>query len=103
MAAPGFRFVAQLVLDQDFEDLRERAQAAERAGFGAVLVPDHFYTGEQRISGKGIGESWTTVAALAAHTQRIRVGGSRDVQPLPAPLPDRPDRGDRGSHLAGPT
>ncbi len=76
MTAPGFRFVAQLVLDQDFEDLRERAQAAERAGFGAVLVPDHFYTGEQRISGKGIGESWTTVAALAAHTPRIRVGGA---------------------------
>ncbi len=76
MAADRFRFVAQLVLDQDFEDLLERVLAAERAGFAAVLVPDHFYTGERRISGEGIGESWTTVAALAASTQRIRVGGA---------------------------
>jgi len=76
MAERGFRLVAQVVLDRGFEDVLERTLAAERAGFAAVLVPDHFYTGEARISGEGIGESWTSVAALAARTERIRVGGA---------------------------
>jgi probable F420-dependent oxidoreductase len=77
MTARALRFVAQVVLNDDFEKLAERVLAVERAGFAAVLVPDHFYTGESQLSSReGIGESWTTVAALGARTSRIRVGGA---------------------------
>ncbi len=70
------RFIAQLVLSTDFEDILERTLAAERAGFSAVVVPDHFNVPEDRPKPGGIAESWTTLAALAARTDAIRIGGA---------------------------
>jgi probable F420-dependent oxidoreductase len=70
------RFIATLVLDDDFPSLLEQALAAERSGFAAVLVPDHFHVPAEPPRAGGIAESWTTLAALAARTERIRIGGA---------------------------
>ena len=56
---------------REFEPLLERAQALEAAGFDGLLVPDHFLAGDL-----GISESWATLAALAARTERLRLGGA---------------------------
>jgi F420-dependent oxidoreductase-like protein len=58
-----------------FERVVERAQAAESAGFGLLTVMDHFY----QIRGVGpedepMLEAYSTLAALAARTSRIRLG-----------------------------
>jgi F420-dependent oxidoreductase-like protein len=58
-----------------FEHLAELAVAAERARFDLVTVMDHFY----QIRGVGsetepMLEAYTTLAALAARTNRIRLG-----------------------------
>ena len=58
-----------------FEQVVERAQAAEAAGFGLVTVMDHFY----QITGVGpedepMLESQAMLAALAARTSRVRLG-----------------------------
>ncbi len=79
------RLIAQLVLEEAYEPFLARALAAERAGFGAILVPDHFYTGGPRLSGSGIGESWTSIAAIAARTERIRIGGGVHCNPFRHP------------------
>jgi F420-dependent oxidoreductase-like protein len=55
--------------------LRETAAAAERAGFDAIYVMDHF----RQIPQVGRAwddflESWTTLAWLAACTERVRLG-----------------------------
>ena len=70
------RCIATLVLDRDFPTILEQALAAECAGFDAVLVPDHFHVAPQGRGEAGIAESWTTLAALAARTERIRIGGA---------------------------
>ncbi|HEY8199613.1 MAG TPA: LLM class F420-dependent oxidoreductase [Candidatus Limnocylindrales bacterium] len=58
-----------------FEQVVERVQAAEAAGFGLVTVMDHFY----QIAGVGpedepMLESTSMLAALAARTSRVRLG-----------------------------
>ena len=70
------RFIAQVVMRSSFEDVLERTLAAERAGFSAVLVPDHFHVPQDRMTPGGIAESWATLAALAARTERVRLGGA---------------------------
>ncbi|MCZ6463785.1 MAG: LLM class flavin-dependent oxidoreductase, partial [Proteobacteria bacterium] len=65
------RILNQDVMRSDFGAILDRTRAAERAGFDAVLVPDHFLGNED-----GIAESWATLAALAAATERIRLGGA---------------------------
>ena len=55
-----------------FERIRDLAAAADEAGFAAVWVPDHFMPfGEP---GSYVFEAWTTLAALARETTRIRLG-----------------------------
>ena len=76
MTGPGMRFIASVVLRTDFEEVLERTLAAERAGFAAIAVPDHFNVAEERVAEGGIAESWTTLAGLAARTERIRIGGA---------------------------
>ncbi len=79
MARRTMRFLTQLVLRSGFDEILERTLAAEAAGFAAVLVPDHFHIPPESGSGQapvGIAESWTTLAGLAARTERIRIGGA---------------------------
>jgi F420-dependent oxidoreductase-like protein len=61
--------------ERRFEQVVERALAAESAGFGLVTVMDHFY----QIGGVGpetepMLESYSTLAALAARTSTVRLG-----------------------------
>jgi probable F420-dependent oxidoreductase len=70
------RVIAQLALEHDFPSLLAKVRACEAGGFDAVHVPDHFYVPDPRRQGGGLGESWTTLAALAASTTTIRLGGA---------------------------
>jgi alkanesulfonate monooxygenase len=47
----------------DFRYLKEIAQAADRLGFGGVLIP----------TGKNCDDPWATAAALASHTECLRL------------------------------
>src|SRR5512142_2651151 len=58
-----------------FDRVVEQAKAAEAAGFALVTVMDHLY----QIPGIGQNtepmlEGWTTLAALARETRRVRLG-----------------------------
>lgn len=58
-----------------FGRVAEQARAAEEAGFGLVTVMDHLY----QIDGVGpvtdpMLEAWSTLAALARETSRVRLG-----------------------------
>ncbi len=75
MASRRLSFTAQFALRESFDEILERTRGAEAAGFTRVYVPDHFYTPNRPRSG-GIGEAWTTQAALAASTERLRIGGA---------------------------
>jgi F420-dependent oxidoreductase-like protein len=61
--------------DKLFDKIVEQAKAAEAAGFDLVTVMDHFY----QIRGVGpetapMLEAYTTLAALAANTSRVKLG-----------------------------
>ncbi len=61
--------------DQMFDRLAKSAQAAEKAGFDLVTVMDHFY----QIGGIGpetdpMMEAYSTLAALATQTSRVKLG-----------------------------
>lgn len=61
--------------EQLFDRVVEQAKAAEAAGFDLVTVMDHFY----QIGGVGpeeapMLESYTTLAALAANTSKVKLG-----------------------------
>jgi F420-dependent oxidoreductase-like protein len=61
--------------DRLFDRIVEQAHAAEDAGFSLVTVMDHLY----QIGGVGsvsepMLESWSTLAALARETRRVRLG-----------------------------
>jgi alkanesulfonate monooxygenase SsuD/methylene tetrahydromethanopterin reductase-like flavin-dependent oxidoreductase (luciferase family) len=55
-----------------FADVLRAACAAERAGLAGVWVPDHLLN--QAAPRAGVLECWTLLAALAAATERIRLG-----------------------------
>ncbi len=60
--------------DQIFDNLVVQAKAAEAAGFDRVLLMDHFY----QLPGIGdpddyMLECYTTLAALAQHTEKVRL------------------------------
>ena len=61
--------------DRLFDRVAENARAAEKAGFDLVTVMDHFY----QIRGVGpetepMMEAYTTLAALATQTSRVKLG-----------------------------
>jgi F420-dependent oxidoreductase-like protein len=71
---PNFTFPG-VPTDRLFDRLVEQAKAAEKAGFDLVTVMDHFY----QIRGIGpetepMMEAYTTLAALAASTSRVKLG-----------------------------
>jgi probable F420-dependent oxidoreductase len=61
-----------------FARLAEQATRAERLGFDAVYVSDHFFASLERYGGDGtrygVLEPLTTLAALAPLTERVRLG-----------------------------
>jgi F420-dependent oxidoreductase-like protein len=46
------------------------ARACERGGFEGLVTSDHYYSQD----GRGSSDAWTMLAALAARTERIRLG-----------------------------
>ena len=56
----------------DFEELVETAQRAESLGFDSVWLYDHLQTREG--DPEPVLECWTTLAALARETSRVRLG-----------------------------
>jgi F420-dependent oxidoreductase-like protein len=56
-----------------YEAMTRVAQAADETGFASIWLVDHFHT-VPRPSQEVTFESWTTTAALARDTRRVRVG-----------------------------
>jgi F420-dependent oxidoreductase-like protein len=55
-----------------YETLTHVAQTADEYGYESVWVPDHFHTVPP--SQEALFECWTTAAALARDTKRVRIG-----------------------------
>src|SRR5437773_4866308 len=67
------RFGCRLFLAnaEPFQEIVERAQFCEKHGFDSVLIDDHLLYGTEAAAAP---EPFTTLAAIAAGTRRIRVG-----------------------------
>jgi F420-dependent oxidoreductase-like protein len=59
--------------DVTWEDWLALAEASERAGLEALFRSDHYLSGGGRLK-RGSLDAWTTLAAIAARTTRIRLG-----------------------------
>jgi F420-dependent oxidoreductase-like protein len=59
--------------DVTWNDWVALAEATERAGLDALFRSDHYLSGGGRLE-RGSLDAWTTLAALAARTSRIRLG-----------------------------
>lgn len=58
-----------------FSDMLEITRAAEEVGFGAAWFADHFvFRHEDEPEERGVWDCWTTMAGIAAATERIRIG-----------------------------
>ena len=61
-----------------WDGVRRTAERAEAAGFDSVWVSDHLFLDWGKYGGpsdlQGALECWTTMSAVAASTQRVRVG-----------------------------
>jgi F420-dependent oxidoreductase-like protein len=55
-----------------YEAMTSVAQTAEELGFSSVWLADHFHTVPQPVQEKAF-ECWTTTAALARDTRRVRI------------------------------
>src|SRR5437667_4685503 len=56
-----------------YEVMTRVAQTADEAGFASAWLVDHFHTVPQPLQEMTF-ECWTTTAALARDTRRIRIG-----------------------------
>ena len=65
-------------LPATWEGIRDAALTAERSGFDSVWVSDHLFLDWGKYGGRedarGSFECWTTMSALAAVTERVRLG-----------------------------
>ncbi len=59
--------------DVTWEQWLTLAEATERTGYDGLFRSDHYLSGGGRI-GRGSLDAWTTLAGIAAHTSRIRLG-----------------------------
>jgi len=61
-----------------WDAIRRTAEAAERSGFDSVWVSDHLFLDWSKYGGaadpRGSYECWTTLSALGAITERVRLG-----------------------------
>lgn len=55
-----------------YEAMTRVARAADELGFASVWLADHFHTVPQPVQEKAF-ECWTTTAAIARDTQRVRI------------------------------
>jgi alkanesulfonate monooxygenase SsuD/methylene tetrahydromethanopterin reductase-like flavin-dependent oxidoreductase (luciferase family) len=74
-------YIANYALKGDPRDFVKLAEAAEEAGWDGFFMWDHNYAGKDY----SIADPWITLAAIAAHTERIRIGTT--VTPLPRRRP----------------
>ncbi len=74
-------YIANYALRGDPRDFVKLAEAAEEAGWDGFFMWDHNYAGEDYL----IADPWVTLAAIAARTERIRIGTT--VTPLPRRRP----------------
>ncbi|HEU4865405.1 MAG TPA: LLM class flavin-dependent oxidoreductase [Actinomycetota bacterium] len=58
----------------DWPELRAMAVAAEESGFDSVWLGDHLLYRDDGRPERGPWDVWTTLAALAASTERVRLG-----------------------------
>ena len=56
-----------------YDQIKQLAREAEKLGFESLWVSDHFFLAPQ-LSDTSCLESWTTLAALARDTSRLRLG-----------------------------
>lgn len=57
-----------------YDELRDFAREAERAGIESFWVSDHFFGGPVGVPDRQCLEAWTLLAALARETTHIRLG-----------------------------
>jgi alkanesulfonate monooxygenase SsuD/methylene tetrahydromethanopterin reductase-like flavin-dependent oxidoreductase (luciferase family) len=57
-----------------WNDIKELVVTGEQAGFDSVWIPDHLIHEPEGVEPYGIWEAWSLISALAAVTNRIRIG-----------------------------
>ena len=74
MVPQGWKFDLVGIADEDqWDHIRTTAAAIESAGWDSLWVYDHFHT-HPVVAHESTFEAWTLMAALAATTNRIRIG-----------------------------
>lgn len=78
LALPQFDYSLPGIEKIEWPMIRDWAQRAEELGFASVWISDHLFFDTSKYGGPGepVGamECWTTLAALAAATTRVRLG-----------------------------
>src|SRR5690349_13154951 len=57
-----------------YETLTRVAQTADESGYDSIWLADHFHTTVPGPSQEMVFECWTSTAALARDTKRVRIG-----------------------------
>jgi phthiodiolone/phenolphthiodiolone dimycocerosates ketoreductase len=71
LSTPKFGCRIFLSANEPFQNIVQRAQFCEKHGFNSVLIDDHLLYGTEAAAAP---EPFTTLAAIAAGTRKIRVG-----------------------------